>query len=106
MVSNQSSLPFSVRNEYDPPVTVVMQASSSSLKLNVDSSVTQTIPPNSREPVRVPVEARLGNGEVTVRLQLYSPESAVVGTSVLVPVTVRADWEGIGAAILAGLITL
>lgn len=106
MVSNQSSLPFSVRNEYDLPVTVVLQASSSSLKLNVDSSVTQVIPANARESVRVPVEARLGNGEVTVRLQLYSPQSAVIGESVLVPVTVRADWEGIGAAILAGLVTL
>src|SRR5690606_22108245 len=31
MVSNQSSLPFSVRNELDYPVTVVLQASSSSL---------------------------------------------------------------------------
>ena len=106
MVSNQSSLPFSVRNEYDLPVTVVLQASSSSLKLNVDSSVTQVIPANARESVRVPVEARLGNGEVTVRLQLYSPQSAVIGESVLVPVTVRADWEGIGAAILAALVAV
>jgi hypothetical protein len=106
MVSNQSSLPFSVRNEYDQPVTVVLQASSSSLKLSVDSSVTQKIAANARESVRVPVEARLGNGEVTVRLQLYSPQSALIGESALVPVTVRADWEGIGAAVLVGLITL
>ncbi|MBG6237636.1 hypothetical protein IWX78_000579 [Mycetocola sp. CAN_C7] len=106
MVSNQSSLPFSVRNEFDLPVTVVLQASSSSLKLNVDSSVTQVIPPNARETVRVPVEARLGNGEVTVRLQLYSPSGELVGESGLVPVTVRADWEGIGAAGLSVLIAL
>jgi hypothetical protein len=106
MVSNQSSLPFSVRNEYDQPVTVVLQASSSSLKLSVDSSVTQKIAANSRESVRVPVEARLGNGDVTVRLQLYSPQSAVIGESALVPVTVRADWEGIGAAVLVVLVTL
>ncbi|SFN44379.1 DUF6049 family protein [Mycetocola miduiensis] len=106
MVSNQSSLPFSVRNEYDLPVTVVLQASSSSLKLSVDSSVTQTIAANARESVRVPVEARLGNGEVTVRLQLYSPQSAVIGESSLVPVTVRADWEGIGAAVLVALVAL
>jgi hypothetical protein len=106
MVSNQSSLPFSVRNEYDLPVTVVLQASSSSLKLSVDSSVTQKIAANSRETVRVPVEARLGNGEVTVRLQLYSPQSALIGESALVPVTVRADWEGIGAAVLVALVLL
>ncbi|WP_354497687.1 DUF6049 family protein [Mycetocola sp. 2940] len=106
MVSNQSSLPFSVRNEYDLPVTVVLQASSSSLKLSVDSSVTQKIAANARESVRVPVEARLGNGEVTVRLQLYSPQSALIGESVFVPVTVRADWEGIGAAVLAALVGL
>lgn len=106
MVSNQSSLPFSVRNEYDLPVTVVLQASSSSLKLNVDSSVTQKIAANARESVRVPVEARLGNGEVIVRLQLYSPQSALIGESVFVPVTVRADWEGIGAAVLVALVGL
>jgi hypothetical protein len=106
MVSNQSSLPFSVRNEYDLPVTVVLQASSSSLKLSVDSSVTQTIAANARESVRVPVEARLGNGDVTVRLQLYSPQSALIGESSLVPVTVRADWEGIGAAVLVALVSV
>ncbi|MET0715908.1 MAG: DUF6049 family protein, partial [Mycetocola sp.] len=46
------------------------------------------------------------NGEVTVRLQLYSPQGAVIGESSLVPVTVRADWEGIGAAVLVALVAL
>ena len=62
MVSNQSSLPFSVRNEYDLPVTVVLQASSSSLKLNVDSSVTQVIPAE-----RPRVGARAGRGATRQR---------------------------------------
>ncbi len=104
MVSNQTSLPFSVRNDFDLPVTVVLQASTSSLKLSVDAAVTQTIPANSRETVRVPVQARLGNGDVLVRVQLYSPQNAVIGGSVQVPVSVRADWEGIGAAVIGGLI--
>ncbi|WP_108963562.1 DUF6049 family protein [Mycetocola zhujimingii] len=104
MVSNQTSLPFSVRNDFDQPVTVVLQASTSSLKLSVDAAVTQTIPANSRETVRVPVQARLGNGDVSVRVQLYSPQNAVIGGSVQVPVSVRADWEGIGAAVIGGLI--
>ena len=104
MVSNQTSLPFSVRNDFDLPVTVVLQASTSSLKLSVDAAVTQTIPANSRETVRVPVQARLGNGDVLVRVQLYSPQNAVIGGSVQVPVSVRADWEGIGAAVIGRLI--
>jgi hypothetical protein len=104
MVSNQTSLPFSVRNDFNRPVTVVLQASTSSLKLSVDAAVTQTIPANSRETVRVPVQARLGNGDVSVRVQLYSPQNALVGGSVQVPVSVRADWEGIGATLIAVLI--
>ncbi|MCP2030952.1 hypothetical protein L1277_001043 [Okibacterium sp. HSC-33S16] len=104
MVSNQTSLPFSVRNDFNLPVTVVLQASTSSLKLSVDSAVTQTIPANSRETVRVPVQARLGNGDVSVRVQLYSPQNALVGGSVHVPVSVRADWEGIGATLIGVLI--
>jgi hypothetical protein len=104
MVSNQTSLPFSVRNDFNLPVTVVLQASTSSLKLSVDSAVTQTIPANSRETVRVPVQARLGNGDVSVRVQLYSPQNALVGGSVQVPVSVRADWEGIGATLILVLI--
>ena len=104
MVSNQTSLPFSVRNDFNRPVTVVLQASTSSLKLSVDATVTQTIPANSRETVRVPVQARLGNGDVTVRVQLYSPQNAMVGGSVQVPVSVRADWEGIGATVIIALI--
>jgi hypothetical protein len=104
MVSNQTSLPFSVRNDFNQPVTVVLQASTSSLKLSVDAAVTQTIPANSRETVRVPVQARLGNGDVSVRVQLYSPQNALVGGSVQVPVSVRADWEGIGATLILVLI--
>ena len=104
MVSNQTSLPFSVRNDFNLPVTVVLQASTSSLKLSVDSAVTQTIPANSRETVRVPVQARLGNGDVSVRVQLYSPQNVMIGGSVQVPVSVRADWEGIGAAVIVALI--
>lgn len=106
MVSNQTSLPFSVRNDFDLPVTIVLQASTSSLKLSVDAAVTQTIPANSRETVRVPVQARLGNGDVSVRVQLYSPQNALIGGSVQVPVSVRADWEGIGAAVIGGLIVV
>jgi len=53
---------------------------------------------------QVPVEARVGSGDVVIELRLLSPTGVAIGQAQSADVTVRADWEGIGLIILGGLI--
>jgi hypothetical protein len=54
--------------------------------------------------VEVPVQARLGNGEVTIALALSSPSGVPIGTAQQVDVNVRAELEGVGVVILSVLV--
>jgi hypothetical protein len=56
--------------------------------------------------VLIPVKAKLGNGQVTLTLQLFSQSGVAIGGPTTVPVDVHADWEGIGALIIAILLVL
>lgn len=106
MVGGEVSLPFAVRNDLPYPVTVVMEASPSNGRLSISGSVTQEIAADSRATVLVPVQSQIGNGDVTLRLQLFSTDGQAIGDQSFVGVNVRADWEGIGAVILALLVAL
>lgn len=106
MVGGEVSLPFAVRNDLPYPVTVIMQASPSNGRLSISGSVKQEIAADSRATVLVPVQAQIGNGDVTLRVQLFSPTGQAIGDQSFVGVNVRADWEGIGAIALAVLVGL
>ncbi|MFZ4894298.1 DUF6049 family protein [Plantibacter sp. Mn2098] len=106
MVGGEVSLPFAVKNDLAYPVTVVMEASPSNGRLSVAGSVKQNIAANSRATVLLPVQAQIGNGDVTLRLQLFSPTGQSIGAQAFVGVNVRADWEGIGAVVLASFVGL
>ncbi|MET0354877.1 hypothetical protein HOW07_07975 [Plantibacter sp. MCCC 1A11337] len=106
MVGGEVSLPFAVRNDLPYPVTVVMEASPSNGRLSISGSVTQEIAADSRATVLIPVQSQIGNGDVTLRLQLFSTSGQAIGDQSFVGVNVRADWEGIGAVVLALLVAL
>lgn len=107
LVSAQGSIPFTVSNElHDEAVTVVLSASPSNSRLEIDAPTTKTIPQDSRATMLVPVKAKVGNGQVILSLQLYSPTGVPIGDPSSVTVDVHADWEGIGALILGGLLVL
>ena len=57
---------------------------------------------NTRQ--QVPVQARVGSGDVNIALQLRSPTSVQIGAPQVVEVSVRAEWEGIGITVLAILV--
>jgi len=65
-----------------------------------------TIDANSAQTITVPVTAAVGNGEVALRVTLFSPTGAVVGQPAVIAVNVHADWEGIGAWVLASVAVL
>ncbi|WP_370055392.1 DUF6049 family protein [Leifsonia sp. EB41] len=107
LVSAQGSIPFTVSNELSTEaVTVVLSASPSNSRLEIDAPTTKTIPQDSRATMLVPVKAKVGNGQVILSLQLYSPTGVPIGEPSSVTVDVHADWEGIGALIFGGLLVL
>ncbi|MFE4949205.1 DUF6049 family protein [Leifsonia sp. NPDC056665] len=107
LVSAQGSIPFTVSNELSTEaVTVVLSASPSNSRLEIDAPTTKTIPQDSRATMLVPVKAKVGNGQVILSLQLYSPTGVPIGDTSSVTVDVHADWEGIGALIFGGLLVL
>ncbi|MEN2741429.1 DUF6049 family protein [Microbacterium sp. X-17] len=107
LVSAQGSIPFTVSNELSTEaVTVVLSASPSNSRLEIDAPTTKTIPQDSRATMLVPVKAKVGNGQVILSLQLYSPTGVPIGDPSSVTVDVHADWEGIGALIFGGLLVL
>ncbi|MEV8213553.1 DUF6049 family protein [Leifsonia sp. NPDC077715] len=107
LVSAQGSIPFTVSNELpDDAATIVLTASPSNSRLEVDQSTTKRILKDSRATVLIPVKAKVGNGQVVLSLQLYSPTGVPIGDPTSVTVDVHADWEGIGALIFGILLVL
>ncbi|HWM15528.1 MAG TPA: DUF6049 family protein [Microbacterium sp.] len=97
-------IPIWVRNDLPYPVNVVLYATPDDLRLDVAKATDVTAGPRSNTRVQVPVQARVGNGEVTVDLQLRSRTLEPIGAAQTVDVNVRADWEGVGIGVLSVLI--
>ena len=107
LVSAQGSIPFTVSNALtDDAANIVLTASPSNSRLEVDQSTTKRVLQDSRATVLVPVKAKVGNGQVVLSLQLYSPTGVPIGDPTSVTVEVHADWEGIGALIFGVLLVL
>ncbi len=100
-----ASLRFWVRNELPYPVNVVLTALPDDLRLDVQRRTSiegATASSNTR--VGVPVQARLGNGDVSIELRLVSPTGVPIGSPQSAEVNVRADWEGIGVVVVLVLV--
>jgi hypothetical protein len=107
LVSAQGSIPFTISNGLKTEaVTVVVHASPSNGRIEIDSATTKKVQASSRATVLIPVKAKLGNGQVTLTLQLFSQSGVPIGGPTTVPVDVHADWEGIGALIIGILLVL
>lgn len=106
LLSANADLPFSVRNDLPWPVDVRLSVFPSDARLDVEPTTTATIQPGTTTRVKVPVSARVGSGEVTLRLELSSPTGVPLGDTEQIRVSVRAEWETIGLAVFGGLIVL
>jgi hypothetical protein len=106
VLSRESPLPTTVQNLLPYPVTVVVNVAPSNGRLIVEDEVEVTVEPESRSTVNVPVAAGVGNGEVTLTVSLSSTTGVPVGRPVDIQANVQADWEGLGAAILATVAVL
>jgi hypothetical protein len=104
LFSAGAPIPIWVRNDLPYPVNVVLYATPDDLRLDVAQATEVTAGPQSNTRVQVPVQARVGNGEVSVQLQLRSRTLEPIGAPQSVDVNVRADWEGIGLIVMSILV--
>jgi hypothetical protein len=89
-----------VRNDLPYPVNLVLYVTPDNLRLDVQRANPLVAQAASNSRVEVPVQARVGNGDVTLDLQLRSRASVAIGDPESIDVSVRAEWESVGLAIL------
>lgn len=106
VVSTETGVPTTIDNSLPYPVTVMVEVDPSNGRLIVEDRIEVTVGPESRSTVVVPVVAGVGNGEVSLEVSLTSPTGVPIGTPVTIPANVQADWEGLGAALLATIVVL
>lgn len=106
LLTAAADLPFGVRNDLPWPVNIRLTVAPSDPRLEVQSVTDAVVQPNTSMRVKVPVSARVGSGELTLRLSLSSPTGVPLADTENVRVAVRAEWEGIGLGLLGGLIAL
>jgi hypothetical protein len=113
MVGGQAKIPVVIRNDLPSSVDVVVHAVPSNARITVAETVPLTLVANAQGRAYIPVTARVGSGRVDLEVTITTPAGVVVGHSALLPVNVRADWEGWGllgiavvfvALVIAGVI--
>jgi hypothetical protein len=106
VVGSKVDIPITLNNSLDQAATVRVQVVPSNGRLVVGNDVETVIDADSAKTVSIPVTAAVGNGDVTLRVILYTPSGSTIDQPSLIPVNVRADWEGIGSRIFAALVVL
>ncbi|MDQ1130027.1 DUF6049 family protein [Microbacterium sp. SORGH_AS_0888] len=109
LLSADATLPVWIHNELPYPVNVVLVSAPDSLRLAVEretpiTASAATSAGASNTSAKVPVRARIANGEVRIGLSLRSPAGVPIGTAQHMDVNVRADWEKYGLVLLAVLV--
>ncbi|BDZ64626.1 DUF6049 family protein [Agromyces mangrovi Wang et al. 2018] len=106
VISRESGILVTVENDLPYPVNVVITVDPSNGRLLVDGPVEATVGPDSRGTSTIPVQAGVGNGAVALLVSLESPTGVPVGGTVRYGANVQADWEGIGAGVIGGILLL
>jgi hypothetical protein len=103
LLSANADLPFSVRNDLPWPVTLRLTVAPTDPRLEVQETTEVIVQANTTARVKVPVSARVGSGELDLRLNIYSPTGVLIDGPQSVPVAVRAEWETIGLVLFGSL---
>ncbi|MCS0472137.1 DUF6049 family protein [Curtobacterium flaccumfaciens] len=101
LLGDRSSLPVSIRNSSDYPVTVHLsvQPSNSALRV-VRNDIVVEIQPDSSTRATVPVQS-VANGKVELTMSLSSPTGVAVAQPATVELNVQAQWETVITAVAA-----
>lgn len=93
LVSKQSYLPISIRNDYPVEIRVLVHVQSTQLGAIATSVVEKTIPANTTDTAKVPITA-IVDGQVPVKAWLTSFSGLKLGKSVDLNLNVHAEIEG------------
>lgn len=105
VISSRVSLPVTVSNALSQPATVWVRLESRSTRLVPGQPVEITVPPGTTRAAQLPVRAA-ASGDTAVRVVLEDGAGKQIGEAESLRVRVRADWEGRGVAIAAGVVGL
>jgi hypothetical protein len=104
LLADRTTVPVVVGNELDQDVTVYITVRPSTPLLSVDESrVKLEIAPDSQRKALIPVKS-ISNGVVDLRIDLTRPDSATIGNSTHVRITVQAGWETPVTFVIAGIV--
>jgi len=106
LVSYDATFSPWVRNDLPWPVRVELIAQPNNPQLVVGQRTEVVASAASNTRATIPVRSRVGNGAVTVTMQLYSPTGVAIGQVQSAEVQVRAEWETIGLVILIVIMVL
>lgn len=101
LLGDRSSLPVSIRNSSNYPVTVRLsvQPSNSALRI-VRNDIEVKVQPDSSTRTTVPVQS-VANGKVNLTLSLTSPSGTKISAPTTVELNVQAQWETVITAAAA-----
>ena len=105
LISTTAGLPVRLRNRLDQPATVSVSLQSSNGRLRADAPVKVTIPAHGQQTALIPVHA-IQSADLNVGVEVRTPDGVLVDAQTSLPVRVRAEWEGIGTAVIAGFLAL
>ena len=105
LISTTGALRVRVANALDQAVRVSVSLRPGNPRLVADEAVEVTIPPREEQVVEVPVHA-IQSADVEVAVEVRTPDGVLVDDDTRLTVQVRAEWEGIGTAIVAALLAL
>ena len=106
VLGSKVDIPVTLDNALGQAVSVRVRVVPSNGRLLVGGDVESTIEAQSARTVLVPVTSAVGNGAVTLRVTLFTPTGAMIDQPALIPINVRADWEGLGSLIFAAAVVL
>lgn len=104
LISQASEFPVHITSTLPLPIEVEVDVVSEDRRLQFEV-VTTTLQPNTTTTIGIPVKA-VGSGNVRTQVDIVGPDGSVLGTGAEIDIRVRADWENVGTAILAGLVLL
>lgn len=92
-LADRSSLPVSIENGLDEPITVDVRVKASNPRLDLaDGAQRATVAPDSQSTVHFDAVA-VSNGTVRVTVTLAAPDGESIGHTAVASVNVQAGWE-------------
>ena len=105
LINEAAHIPVAVTNEMSQAAHVRVRLDPRDARLVADETVELQIPAHQSSTAQIPVHA-VGSGDVVVEVLLTTPEGSPIDDPVEIQVRVRADWETVGTAVIAGILVV